>query len=174
VIVKAQRFGSADTERKLQLVAHYLDRFVTALKNQPFKKLYVDAFAGTGSWIPADSATGINRQVTRGGQILEAGGRRIDAMLGTNSWRARLVTTETAPDLFGESETRMIKSGGVDAIAEIVIERLATAFKGGVVKYGLPLGYQGRPFYTLVFACANPSKRANELALRLARAVLKT
>lgn len=48
--MKAQRFGSAHTEKKLQLVADYLQGYMRALKNQPFRKLYVDAFAGTGAW----------------------------------------------------------------------------------------------------------------------------
>jgi len=291
--MKAQRFGSAHTEKKLQLVARYLNGFMTALKNQPFQKLYIDAFAGTGAWVPTDvtagqgvlelpdwdviadgsarralnvkppfdhyvfieksrrkslelqrlrdehreladrieiitedankalqsicrrtrwantravvfldpfgfqvewatvealgkteavdlwylvpTGIGINRQVTTEGQVLEDSGKRIDAMLGTDGWRARMVTTERTPvNLFGESETRTIKAGGIDAIAEFVIERLATVFKGGVAKYGLPLGHQGRSFYTLVFACANPTKRASKLALRLAGAVLRT
>jgi three-Cys-motif partner protein len=289
--MKAQRFGSAHTEKKLRLVANYLDRFVTALKNQPFQTLYVDAFAGTGAWsrtsaahseglglieadliakgsarralevnppfdryvyieksrrkssaleelhnefpglanrieivtgdanealqalcsqedwrrtravvfldpfgLQVDWATvealgrtkavdlwylvptgiGINRQVTTDGRILVEGGKRIDAMLGTDAWRSRMVKTERTPvDLFGKSEARTIKAGGVDEITAFFIERLATVFKGGVVKYGLPLGHQGRPFYTLVFACANSTKAASALALRLATAVLK-
>jgi three-Cys-motif partner protein len=49
--MEAQRFGGAHTEKKLSLVAHYLERYATALKNQRFERIYVDAFAGTGSWI---------------------------------------------------------------------------------------------------------------------------
>ena len=125
-VLKPQHFGSAHTEKKLQLVAHYLERFTTALKNQPFETL------------------------------------------------SRLVKTETTPvDLWGKSETRSVKAGGIDEIAELVLERLAGVFKGGVVKYGLPLGTQGRAMYTLVFACANPAPKACQLALRLAGAVLK-
>jgi hypothetical protein len=66
-----------------------------------------------------------------------------------------------------------VKYGGVDEIAELVLERLASVFKGGVVKYGLPLGSQRRAMYTLVFALANPSPKA-QLAMRLAASVLKT
>lgn len=36
------------TSRKLDVVARYLSSYTTALKNTPFEKLYVDAFAGTG------------------------------------------------------------------------------------------------------------------------------
>jgi len=289
--VKAQRFGSAHTEKKLKLVAHYLERFTTALKNQAFDTLYIDAFAGTGAWTKQDSVgerqlgllnvetvaegsalralrvdppfdayifieksrkkssalrelskefpahqdrievisedantalreqcrrrdwrksravvfldpfgfqvewntvevlaatravdlwylvptgIGINRQVTKDGRVLPGGGAHVDAMLGTTEWRSLLVKTETtAADLFGETETRSVKAGGIDAIADFVLHRLAGIFKGGVVKYGLPLGAQGRAMYTLVFACANPAPKAHQLALRLAGAVLK-
>jgi len=118
---------------------------------------------------------GINRQITKDGRILSEGGAKIDAMLGTTEWRSQLTKTELTPvDLFGEYQTRSVKAGGIDEIAKLVLERLAGIFRGGVVKYGLPLGSQGRAMYTLVFACANPGSKARQLALRLAGAVLKT
>jgi three-Cys-motif partner protein len=43
-----QRFGGDWTEQKLDVVQKYLGAYTTALKNQPFRKLYIDAFAGTG------------------------------------------------------------------------------------------------------------------------------
>jgi three-Cys-motif partner protein len=45
------RFGGSWTERKLEVVRRYLDRYANALKAQPFQRLYIDAFAGTGSRI---------------------------------------------------------------------------------------------------------------------------
>ncbi len=42
------RFGGAWTQRKLEVVRRYLDLYAAALKRQPFQRLYVDAFAGTG------------------------------------------------------------------------------------------------------------------------------
>jgi hypothetical protein len=41
------RFGGDWTETKLRLLSDYLSAYATALKNQPFAKIYVDAFAGT-------------------------------------------------------------------------------------------------------------------------------
>lgn len=41
-------FGGPWTHEKLGIVASYLDRYTTALKNQPFDLTYIDAFAGTG------------------------------------------------------------------------------------------------------------------------------
>ncbi|TDK39216.1 three-Cys-motif partner protein TcmP [Rhizobium deserti] len=42
-------FGGAHTEPKLQCLREYLAAFSIALKKQNFARLYVDAFAGTGS-----------------------------------------------------------------------------------------------------------------------------
>ena len=44
-----QRFGGDWTIEKLHILSSYLDFYITALKNQPFSTIYIDAFAGTGS-----------------------------------------------------------------------------------------------------------------------------
>ena len=44
----SQAFGGPWTREKLSILQHYLDAYTTALKNQPFRLMYVDAFAGTG------------------------------------------------------------------------------------------------------------------------------
>ncbi len=41
-------FGGSWTVLKLEILENYLDFYTTALKNQPFKLMYIDAFAGTG------------------------------------------------------------------------------------------------------------------------------
>ena len=45
-----QSFGGPWTQEKLKILSLYLDAYTTALKNQPFRLIYVDAFAGSGSW----------------------------------------------------------------------------------------------------------------------------
>lgn len=45
---KSHKFGGDWTETKLKVIANYLVSYTTALKNTPFKKIYIDAFAGTG------------------------------------------------------------------------------------------------------------------------------
>src|SRR5215831_10862235 len=42
-----QQFGGSHTEEKLDKLEEYLRVFTTVLKNQPFKLIYFDAFAGT-------------------------------------------------------------------------------------------------------------------------------
>ena len=46
------RFGGHWTEKKLAVISKYLSAYTLALKNQPFKKAYIDAFAGCGSSQP--------------------------------------------------------------------------------------------------------------------------
>jgi len=43
-----QLFGGDWTEQKLAVLKEYLCAYTTALKKQPFRTVYVDAFAGTG------------------------------------------------------------------------------------------------------------------------------
>ncbi|MXY48274.1 MAG: three-Cys-motif partner protein TcmP [Gemmatimonadetes bacterium] len=43
-------FGGIWTQKKLEILGEYLDRYTTVLKNQRFRLIYVDAFAGEGEW----------------------------------------------------------------------------------------------------------------------------
>ena len=43
-------FGGPWTTQKLDILGRYLDAYTTALKNQRFNLIYVDAFAGAGVW----------------------------------------------------------------------------------------------------------------------------
>ena len=45
-------FGGPWTQQKLEILRAYLDAYTTALKDQPFRLIYVDAFAGEGFWRP--------------------------------------------------------------------------------------------------------------------------
>jgi three-Cys-motif partner protein len=44
----AYLFGGPWTQRELGVVREYLRLYATALKNQSFERIYIDAFAGTG------------------------------------------------------------------------------------------------------------------------------
>lgn len=44
----AHVFGGKWTEQKLQVMERYFSAYAIALKNAPFERWYVDAFAGTG------------------------------------------------------------------------------------------------------------------------------
>ena len=44
------QFGGQWTRDKLRILELYLEAYTTALKNTPFKLIYIDAFAGPGWW----------------------------------------------------------------------------------------------------------------------------
>ena len=46
--MKMNKFGGAWTRKKLSVLEEYLDLYTTALKNQSFSLIYIDAFAGSG------------------------------------------------------------------------------------------------------------------------------
>ena len=46
--VSSMAFGGAWSGKKLDVLGDYLKHYTTALKNQPFKLAYIDAFAGAG------------------------------------------------------------------------------------------------------------------------------
>ncbi|HRU52034.1 MAG TPA: three-Cys-motif partner protein TcmP [Planctomycetota bacterium] len=51
---KSQHFGGTWTNDKLNIFTKYLNAYLMALKNQTFKKIYIDAFAGTGEIVTKD------------------------------------------------------------------------------------------------------------------------
>ncbi len=49
--MNSPRFGGPWTQDKLRILHAYLDAYTTALKNRGFTLVYVDAFAGAGSYV---------------------------------------------------------------------------------------------------------------------------
>lgn len=49
------KFGGNWTGDKLNIFIRYLDAYLTALKNQSFKLIYIDAFAGSGGILTSDN-----------------------------------------------------------------------------------------------------------------------
>ena len=53
----ADLYDKIITVEKLNILSNYLNAYSTALKNQPFQLIYIDAFAGTGKIQIGDSET---------------------------------------------------------------------------------------------------------------------
>lgn len=51
-----QQFGGNWTIEKLDILTNYLDAYLLALSKQKFKKIYIDAFAGTGTIVSRDES----------------------------------------------------------------------------------------------------------------------
>lgn len=55
--VSPNDFGGPWTRTKLDILKNYLEAYTTALKDKPFRLIYVDAFAGSGLWKPPSPDT---------------------------------------------------------------------------------------------------------------------
>lgn len=62
------RFGGDWTAEKLLILGAYLDAYTTALKNQRFRLIYVDAFAGSGAIATQDDEDG--RRLLEGSPVV--------------------------------------------------------------------------------------------------------
>lgn len=114
------------------------------------------------------------RQISGEGQINPDGGPRVDAALGTTAWRdVAVMTEEGGSDLFAQSHFKTKRAVDIQWFEKIARERIGAAFGGRVLEETLPLGKNGVHYFSLMFAWANSSERAENLAKRLARAVLK-
>ena len=66
------QFGGSWTDKKLEILASYLNSYTTALKNKPFNSSTFDAFAGeNGSYLPG--ATGYTSEDYEDFQEFRAG-----------------------------------------------------------------------------------------------------
>jgi three-Cys-motif partner protein len=69
-----QKFGGNWTIEKLSILSGYLDVYLKALEKQPFRKVYIDAFAGSGM---IETRTGVE-QITGSMRIALQGKHRFD------------------------------------------------------------------------------------------------
>jgi three-Cys-motif partner protein len=275
-------FGGEWTETKLAILAKYLRAYTTALKNQPFELLYIDAFAGTGTrsakraapdlplfdsendaervefldgsamialrtepafhryffieqsesrcaelegvarafpnrkieichgdanevvqelcrrnwnrsrgvlfldpygmqvdwatleavartraidlWLLFPLGIGIQRLLTRDGDIPEAWQRALDRTLGTTEWRTELYSVDSQPGLFGPITQK--QRAPTDVIGQYVLRRLKTLFAGVAPEPKVLRNSANNPLYLFCFAAANP--KGARVALRIA------
>lgn len=291
---RRHRFGGDWTTRKLDVLASYLRSYTTALKNTPFHKLYVDAFAGTGYrdarrdddaqpsqnpllpelaepepqslldgsarialrteppfdgyvfiersaemcdhlerlkaefpdvatridirwgdanaeiqvlcsqdwssyravlfldpygmqvewttieavartqaidlWLLFPLGIGVNRLLTRSGDIPVSWRRRLDLLLGTEDWFDEFYKVETTSTLFGDEQERVVKAT-MQTIGGYFNNRLKEVFAGVAEQPGVLRNSTNNPLYLLCFAVGNA--RGRDIALRIADHLLK-
>jgi len=113
------------------------------------------------------SISGVYRQAAKQyGAIDDAKAAALDRFLGTQDWRTHFYQM---PDLFSEQGQQ--RTADWRDIAEYIKLRLETIFAGGVLDPVI-LRKGTVPLYGLYFALANPSKRAREIALRIANHIM--
>jgi three-Cys-motif partner protein len=120
-------------------------------------------------WLLFPLGIGVNRLLTRSGDIPEGWRHRLDLLLGTKDWYEEFYSVETTPTLFGGEQDRVIKAT-TDTIGRYFNDRLSTVFKGVAVP-GVLRNSRNNPLYLLCFAVGNA--RGKDIALRIANHLLK-
>ena len=122
-------------------------------------------------WILFPLGIGVNRLLPRNGKIPDAWRARLDRVLGTTDWYDAFYRPARIKPLFG-TEVRMVKTGSFNAIAEYYQDRLRTIFPAVADNPKVLANSRGAPLFLLCFAVGNPSRRAQEIALRIAQHIL--
>ena len=121
-------------------------------------------------WLLFPLGIGVNRLLTRSGDIQESWRRRLDLLLGTEDWYEEFYKVEATPTLFGGDQERVVKAT-TDTIGRYFNERLKGVFAGVAADPGVLRNSRNNPLYLLCFAVGNP--RGKEIALRIANHLLK-
>jgi three-Cys-motif partner protein len=136
----------------------------------------IEAIAKTKAidlWYLFPAQLGVGRQISRSGEFDETKAASLDRLLGTTAWREEFIRRYSETDLWGNSSDQTLKQVTVDGITRFMIRRMKIVFKGGVLDEWLPLGRGGAHWYSLLFAWANPSKQAGDIAQRISQSLMK-
>ena len=113
----------------------------------------------------------MNRLLTRNGERPDGWNQRLDTIFGTPEWRDEFYKVEETTDLFGEVETNLVKTAGLDAISRYFNTRLASIFAGVAPDPIVLRKSSNNPLYLFCFAVSYERGRAP--ALRIAEHLIK-
>lgn len=134
----------------------------------------IEAIARTQAidlWLLFPLGIGVNRLLTKSGEIPESWRRCLNKLLGTEDWYEEFYRVESEPTLFGPAD-RVVKATTA-TIGRYFNERLKGVFAGVATEPGVLRNSRNNPLYLLCFAVGNPGARAKEIALRIANHLLK-
>lgn len=121
-------------------------------------------------WLLFPLGIGVNRLLTKSGDIPDSWRHRLNLLLGTQDWYADFYRIETEPTLFGTDQERTVKAT-METIGRYFNDRLKDIFAGVVEEPGVLRNSSNNPLYLLCFAVGN--ERGKSTALRIAEHLLK-
>jgi three-Cys-motif partner protein len=120
-------------------------------------------------WLLFPLGIGVNRLLTKSGDIPDEWRNRLDVLLGTRDWYDEFYRVERETDLLGDDRERVVKAT-MSTIGGYFTRRLGEIFSG-VAEPGVLRNSVSNPMYLLCFAVGNP--RGREIALKIAGHLLK-
>lgn len=112
---------------------------------------------------------GVNRLLTRSGDIPDSWRRRLNTLLGTDDWYEEFYRVESTPTLFGGAENRVVKAT-TETIGRYFNERLKSIFVAVAEEPKVLRNSANCPLYLLCFAVGN--EKGAPIALRIANHLL--
>jgi three-Cys-motif partner protein len=119
-------------------------------------------------WILFPLGIGVNRLLTKSGNIPESWRRRLDLLLGTESWYEEFYRVERKSTLFGEAD-HVVKAT-TETIGRYFNQRLKSIFAGVAEHPKVLRNSANCPLYLLCFAVGN--ENGAPIALRIANHLL--
>lgn len=135
----------------------------------------IEAIAKTKAldlWYLFPAGVSVFRQIGKDGSVHDTHEASITRIFGTDDWKSAFFAPSQQDDLF-DPEPKMKKIVTPESAAQFMVSRLKGVFEGGVLDEMVPLGKHAYPSYYLLFAWANPSDKARNLARKIAQAAIK-
>jgi three-Cys-motif partner protein len=133
----------------------------------------VEAIAQTKAidlWVLFPLGVGVNRLLTKSGDIPDSWHRRLNLLLGTEEWYEEFYRSESTPTLFGGAVERVVKAS-TETIGRYFNNRLKSMFAAVADEPKVLRNSANSPLYLLCFAAGNP--KGAPIALRIANHLLK-
>jgi len=133
----------------------------------------IEAIARTKAidlWVLFPLGIGVNRLLTKSGDIPETWRRRLNLLLGTEDWYEEFYRFESTPTLFGGEVERVVKAS-TETIGRYFNDRLKSIFAAVADEPKVLRNSANSPLYLLCFAAGNP--KGAPIALRIANHLLK-
>jgi len=116
---------------------------------------------------------GLNRLLTKSGEIRQEWQDTLDRSLGLKGWRDAFYAEEEEADLFEGTRSRKVKDASPEKLEQFYLDRLRTIFPTVMKNCVRLTNSKNQTMYLLCFASANPSSKVKALATKLASAAAK-
>ena len=119
-------------------------------------------------WVLFPLGIGVNRLLTRSGEIPPSWRKRLDLLLGTTDWYDEFYKVQPATTLFGDEER--VTKATTNTIGRYFNDRLRSVFADVAPQPRVLRNSANCPLYLLCFAVGNPA--GAPIALRIANHLL--